>query len=57
MWRYDGERMTIYRPAGDDYETAEASAVLPGVKSRDLTRFLEESRAQRRTLRLRGVRE
>jgi Uma2 family endonuclease len=57
VWRYDGERMTIYRPAGGDYEVAEVSAVLPGVTVRDLTRFLEESRTQRRTLWLKGVRE
>jgi Uma2 family endonuclease len=57
VWRYDGERMTLYRPAGGDYEVAEVSAVLPGVTARDLTRFLDESRTQRRTLWLRGVRE
>ncbi len=56
VWRYDGERVTVYR-LGDDYEIAEASAVLPGVTGRDLTRFLEESGAQRRTLWLKGVRE
>ena len=57
VWRYDGERMTIYRPAGDDYEIAEVSGVLPGVAARDLTRFLGESATQRRTLWLKGVRE
>lgn len=57
VWRYDGERMTIYRLAGDDYEIAEASGVLAGVTGRDMTRFLDESRTQRRTLWLRVVRE
>lgn len=57
VWRYDGELMTIYRLAGADYETADVSAVLPGVTSRDLTRLLEESRTQRRTLWLKVVRE
>jgi Uma2 family endonuclease len=56
VWRYDGERVAIYRPGGD-YEAAEESAVLPGVTSRDLTRLLEESGTQRRTLWLKGVRE
>lgn len=57
VWRYDGEQMTIYRAPGADYETADASGVLPGVTSHDLSRFLEESRAQRRTLWLKGIRE
>lgn len=57
VWRYDGERVTLYRLAGAGYEAAEESAVLPGVTSRDLTRFLEESETQRRTLWLKGVRE
>jgi Uma2 family endonuclease len=57
VWRYDGERLTVYRLAGADYEIAEASGVLPGVTGRDLTCFLGESRTQRRTLWLRGVRE
>jgi Uma2 family endonuclease len=57
VWRYDGERMTIFRLAGDGYVTAEESAVLPGVTGRDLIRLLNESVGQRRTLWLRGVRE
>jgi Uma2 family endonuclease len=57
VWRYDGERMTIYRPGGGDYETVEGSAVLPGVTGRDLTRFLEESGTHRRTVWLKSVRE
>lgn len=57
VWRYDGERLTIYQPSGDGYGTVEASAALPGVTSRDLTRFIEESAGQRRTLWLKGVRE
>lgn len=57
VWRYDGERLTIYRPSGDGYGAVEASAALPGVTGRDLTRFLEESVGQRRTVWLRGVRE
>lgn len=57
VWRYDGERMTVYRLAADDYEAAEVSAVLPGVTRDDLTRFLAESRTQRRTVWLKGARE
>ena len=56
VWRYDGERMTVYSLTAGIYETAEVSAVLPGVTTHDLTRFLEESRAQRRTFWLKGVR-
>lgn len=56
VWRYDGERMTVYSLTAGVYETADVSAVLPGVATHDLTRFLEESRAQRRTLWLKGVR-
>ncbi|MCA1634356.1 MAG: Uma2 family endonuclease [Acidobacteria bacterium] len=36
VWRYDGERLTMYRRAGVDYETTETSSVLPGVTSHDL---------------------
>lgn len=57
VWRYDGERMTLYRLAGGAYETAESSGVLPGVTSHDLTRLLAESVERRRTQWLRGVRE
>jgi len=57
VWRYDGERLIIYRLEGERYGTAARSAVLPLLTSEVATRFLEESTQLKSTVWLRRVRE
>jgi Uma2 family endonuclease len=57
VWRYDGERMHMYRLAGTEYVEQAQSLVLRGLTSSDITRFLTESRTLARLVWLRRVRE
>jgi Uma2 family endonuclease len=45
VWRYDGEKMLVYRLAGEAYADSEESAVLPGLTAADVSRFLEQGRS------------
>jgi Uma2 family endonuclease len=57
VWRYDGEAVTIYTLGQEIYSLSEVSRVLSGVTSRDLSRFIEESKQLKRPIWLRQVRE
>lgn len=57
VWRYDGERIRIYRLADREYIEPPQSLVLPGLRSTDVMRFLTESRTLDRLVWLRRVRE
>lgn len=57
VWRYDGSRLTIYRLEKKAYVTSAESVALAGVSSLTLSRFVEDSKAMKRTAWLRSVRE
>jgi Uma2 family endonuclease len=57
IWRWDGERVTILRLAGSEYDEAPASTALPSLTSEVLNRFMAESRTLRRTVWIRQLRE
>lgn len=57
VWRYDGERIHIYRLLSREYVEQSQSLVLPGLRSTDVMRFLTESRTLERLVWLRRVRE
>jgi Uma2 family endonuclease len=57
VWRYDGERVRMYRLTGTEYVEHAQSLVLQGLTSSDVTRFLTESRTLARLVWLRRVRE
>lgn len=57
VWRYNGERIHMYRLPGTEYVEHTQSLVLPGLTSADVTHFLTESRAMARLVWLRRVRE
>jgi Uma2 family endonuclease len=57
IWRFDGERVTIHQLAGSEYDDVPASTVLPPLSSDILTRFMRDSRLQRRTVWIRQLRE
>ena len=57
VWRFHGERVTIFRLADGQYTEVAASAMLPPLTSDVLTRFVVESRTLNRTAWLRAVRE
>jgi Putative restriction endonuclease len=42
VWRYDGHQVTIFKLANGEYLRQEESPALPGLRSEDLSRFLEE---------------
>jgi len=44
VWRYDGEKLTIYLLRGDKYQESETSSVLPLVTARKLTQLVEMGR-------------
>jgi Uma2 family endonuclease len=50
VWRWDGARLAIPRLTDAGYRETDASAALPPLTSDDLTRFLANSRRQRRTV-------
>jgi Uma2 family endonuclease len=57
VWRYDGERLRIFRREGDGYVEADASGVLPPLTGAVLTGFIEEGKTERRRVWVRSVRE
>jgi Uma2 family endonuclease len=44
VWRYDGLHVWFYRLGGQGYTPVETSAVLPGVTTQDIARFIETGR-------------
>lgn len=57
VWRYDGKRLTILVLEGSDYAESTDSIVLPPATNTALTGFVEKSKATRRTIWLKSVRE
>jgi Uma2 family endonuclease len=57
VWRYDGERIRIYRLAAAEYVEQAQSMALQGLTSIGVTHLLAESRTLARLVWLRGVRE
>ncbi|MBI3800599.1 MAG: Uma2 family endonuclease [Deltaproteobacteria bacterium] len=57
VWRYDGNRVFIFKREGDQYTEVDHSMALPLLTSVVATRFLEESAELRSTVWLRQVRE
>ena len=57
VWRYDGEKLEILQLGNDGYVEVPESAALPGLKSSVLGGLVERSKALRRTVWLREVRE
>jgi len=57
VWRYDDQRITIFRLEENEYRQREESVILPGVTSTQLSRFLKESQELPRPAWLRRVRE
>ncbi len=57
VWRYDGELLTIFMLAGDEYVERTESVALPTVTSEVLRNFVGDSKQMKRTAWLRRVRE
>jgi Uma2 family endonuclease len=57
IWRWDGERVSIFRLRGSGYDDAPASAALPSLTSEMLTRFMAKSWTTRRTVWIHQLRE
>ena len=57
VWRYDGDRVCIFKQEGGQYTEIDQSIVLPPLTSAVATQFLEESSELRSTAWLRRVRE
>jgi Uma2 family endonuclease len=57
IWRYDGNRVLIFKREHDQYTEVDHSLALPLLTSVVATRFLEESTELRSTVWLRQVRE
>ena len=57
VWRYDGERLTIFGLRTGEYREQPESRALPSVTSADITRFLAESERLGRLDWLRKLRE
>lgn len=57
IWRYDRQALTILCLEEGEYREQKESAVLPGVSSQDLGRFIEESQALTRPAWVRRVRD
>jgi Uma2 family endonuclease len=55
VWRYDGERLIMYRLIADRYDEIENSTVLPGVTSDDITQLLATSEHMSRAAWVRHV--
>jgi hypothetical protein len=53
VWRYDGQRLEIFRLQGVGYEASEESVAFPGVPATAVTRLLRDGKALGRTGRLR----
>jgi hypothetical protein len=57
VWRYDGQRLTIFALQGEAYRTHEESGALPGLTSHILSQFIAESKTLERLEWLRRVQE
>jgi Uma2 family endonuclease len=57
VWRYDGNRVSIFKWEGDQYTGTDQSMALPPLTGAIATRFLEESLELKSTAWLRRVRE
>jgi Uma2 family endonuclease len=57
VWRWNGERVTILRLAGDSYREELLSVALPPLTGEILKRFMSENRSVRRTVWVRRIRE
>ena len=51
VWRYDGERVVIYKLRGDEYVGIARSIALPRLTNAILTRFVEDGLKMRRKVR------
>jgi Uma2 family endonuclease len=56
-WRYDGQRLFMYKLAGDQYSEADHSTTFPWLTSSVLADFLQKSKTLKRTDLLRSFRE
>lgn len=57
VWRYDGNRLTIFELRGEEYAEAAGSNALPPLTSNALTRFVEEGTSLGRRAWVQRVRE
>lgn len=57
MWLYDGEKMTFYRLAGQDYAEAPQSLAFPLLTAEVLTEFIERSEREGQTAALKAFRK
>jgi len=57
VWRFDGDRVTMYRLEGGRYSPIETSLVLAPLTASQSTIFLDDSRKQQKPVWLRRVRE
>lgn len=57
VWRYEGQTLSVLKREGQTYTLVEASEVLPGVPSAQLSDFIHDSESLKRTVWLRQVRE
>jgi Uma2 family endonuclease len=57
IWRYDGQRLFMYKLAGDQYTESDHSATFPWLTSSVLADFLQNSKTLKRTALLRSFRE
>lgn len=57
VWRYDGEKVAVFRPEAEGYIEAPKSVALPSLSAEVISRFVGESKAAGRTAWLRKVRE
>jgi Uma2 family endonuclease len=57
VWRYDGEKLTIFQLREDDYISVDESTALQRVSLAILARLVEESKTKKRTVWIRSVRE
>lgn len=48
VWRFDGNKLTIYELAGGDYLERDASVAFPAVTAADITGFIKESETMAR---------
>lgn len=56
VWRYDGQRLTIFKLEGEEYVEREESTALPGLTSVIVSRLIKESRSIERPAWLRRIR-
>ena len=57
VWRYDGEAVTVFHLAGEEYRPQAISTLLPGLSSQTITQLLIDGQTMKRTEWIRKVRE